>query len=108
MDSFRPKKIGTGQRRTRGMTWAMTKIQNKRELRAKKSHFSVMFERGGEREREREREREKERRKESIKLLSTIYGALLVGIHRANNESSSHRRGLYVGSENTRFRQGSK
>ena len=38
-----------------------------------------------------------------LQHLSTIYGDRLVGIRRAKNESSSTRRGLRVGIENTGF-----
>ena len=51
---------------------------------------------------------ERERRKKGgeSKLLSTIYGVPSIGIRWANNESSSHRRGLRVGTESARFRRG--
>ena len=49
-----------------------------------------------------------EERERELKLLSTIYGDRLVGIRRAKNESSSTRRELLVGTENTGFRQGFK
>ena len=45
---------------------------------------------------------EKEMERE-IQLLSTIYGDQLVRISRAKNKSSSTRRGLCVGTENTGF-----
>ena len=45
---------------------------------------------------------------EKSKLIFSIHGVSLVGIHRAKNESSSTRRGLSVGTENTRFHRGFK
>ena len=52
---------------------------------------------------ERERER-KGRGGEFSKLISSIYGVPSIGIYRTKNESSSTRRGLHVGTENTGFR----
>ena len=43
------------------------------------------------------------RESESIQLLSTIYKISSVGIRKAKNESSSHRRGLCVGTKNVNF-----
>ena len=57
----------------------------------------------------RERKGEKkEMRNKKFKLLSSIHRVPSVGIRRAKNESSSTRRGLHVGTENTRFHRGFK
>ena len=50
-----------------------------------------------------ERERERKKKKKS-KLLSSIYGVSPIEIRWAKNESSSTRRGLRMGTENTGFR----
>ena len=49
------------------------------------------------------RGREIERRKESIKILSTIYGALFVGFRQAKDKGSSHRRGVDMGTKKEGF-----
>ena len=54
------------------------------------------------------RESERREKEESQGLLSAIYGDSSVEVHRVKNESSSHRRGLHVGTENAGFFQGSK
>ena len=54
------------------------------------SHFPAVY----------RREEKKKEKIENSKLLSSIYGVLLVGIRRAESESSSTRRGLCVGTKN--------
>ena len=54
------------------------------------------------------RKKEREKEKEETKLLSSIYRVPLVGIHRLKNKPSSTRRGLRMGTENTRFHRGVK
>ena len=53
----------------------------------------------------REEKREKGR---ELQLLPTIYEDRLVGICQAKNESSSTRRGIHMGIENTGFHRGFK
>ena len=48
-------------------------------------------------------ESERKEKKESQDLPSKIYGVSSIEVRRAKNESSSHRRGLRVGTENARF-----
>ena len=51
---------------------------------------------------------ERKRGRKRPRLLYIIYGIPSVGIRQANNDSSSHRCGLRVGTENMRFLRGSK
>ena len=57
---------------------------------------------------EKKNRRGRENKNEKSKLLSSIHGVPSVGIRRAKKESLSTRRGLRVGTENTRFRRGFK
>ena len=48
-------------------------------------------------------ESEKREKEEGQELPSKIYGVLLIEVRKAKNESSSHRRGLHVGTKNVGF-----
>ena len=74
------------------------KLYVKKVLKAGKDFISYWFTRESER-------REKE---EIQELPSKMYRVPSVEVHRAKNESSSHRQGLRMGTENTGFRRGSK
>ena len=83
------------------MMWSMSpnlriKLGKKRFL-GKRSHFLCFS-----------CKREREKEIEEIKLLSSIYGVTSIGIRRVKNESSSTRRELRVGTENTGFHGGFK
>ena len=54
------------------------------------------------------RESERREKEESQELPSKIYEVPPVEVCRAKNESSSHQRGLRVGTENAGFHQGFK
>ena len=80
-----------------GHTSKLNLSWDKRGNRAKRAHFPVF-----------DREREEKREIGDPRLLPKIYKVPLISFRQAKNKSSSHRRGVHVGTWKEEFRRSSK